>query len=139
MPWKATKSQELTREECFDHLRSKQLGVLSLTVRALPAVFPVAYALRHDQTILRCAPNGVLGQKIADQIVSLVAFEISDGFDRGWMVTTTGRAEVLADPTERRACDSLPLPHWSDNDLFVRIATELISGHRLVDAGETVT
>jgi len=124
----------LTRTDCLAKLSSHEIGRVSTTLRALPAVFPVHYALDVDSIVY----GTVVGTKFhAATRQSVVAFEVDD-FDRtartGWSVLVVGQTSVINDPTEIEQVTRLGLePPWipAKFDAWIRISIVNLTGRRI--------
>jgi nitroimidazol reductase NimA-like FMN-containing flavoprotein (pyridoxamine 5'-phosphate oxidase superfamily) len=96
--------QELSDDECWEHLHSHQLGRIAIVVAGLPRIFPVNYAAGEGAIVFRSDP----GSKLVHGPGSPACFEV-DGYNRssgvGWSVMVTGRLEDItgaADPVSVR-------------------------------------
>ena len=122
----------LAEEECLELLGRHHVGRVAVTVGALPAVFPVNYALMDGAIVFRTG-DGTKLRAALDHTV--VAFEIDD-YDPfahgGWSVLAVGLASELEGEALARARD-LPLRPWADGDRhhFVQIVPEVISGREI--------
>jgi nitroimidazol reductase NimA-like FMN-containing flavoprotein (pyridoxamine 5'-phosphate oxidase superfamily) len=123
----------LPEEECFELLATQHVGRVAVTVGALPAVFPVNYALMGGSIVFRTGEGTKLDAALRNAVV---AFEIDefDGFGHaGWSVMAVGVArEMTADALDQAR--TLPLRPWADGarDRYVQIVPELLSGRRIV-------
>lgn len=119
--------------ECLWLLEKKALGRVAVSVGALPAVFPVNYAM-EDGAIYFLTGGGT---KLAAAVRgSCVAFEI-DEFDtryhHGWSVLAVGRAEEVQGEAAARILERLALEPWAPGvrDHLVRMRPEFLSGRRI--------
>jgi hypothetical protein len=125
--------ETIGEQECLSLLGSATIGRLALSVRALPVVLPVSFALTADGILIRTTADSRLDQA-CDQAV--VAFEV-DGFDpvrqAGWSVLVQGTATVLTAPGELHEADRLGLAVWGcpQAAAFVRVGLDLVTGRRL--------
>src|SRR3954454_11873266 len=112
---------ELSRQECVGLLARQPVGRLAVSVDALPAVFPVNFALSGEDIVFRCAAGTKFSAATAG---SVVAFEV-DGYDtanrEGWSVINRAIAEEVIAPEERRALADLPLESWGLGDAADKI------------------
>jgi nitroimidazol reductase NimA-like FMN-containing flavoprotein (pyridoxamine 5'-phosphate oxidase superfamily) len=125
----------LSEAEAHDLLARGEVGRVGLTLGAMPAIFPVNYAVIDGDIVFRTAPGSKL-TAAADRTV--VAFEVDD-YDRhdrsGWSVLAIGRSEVVHDAgITGPALGSLE--PWADGNRtsVVRIHPEFVSGRRIVHA-----
>ncbi|MFJ7049345.1 pyridoxamine 5'-phosphate oxidase [Streptomyces sp. JV178] len=124
----------LDRRECLRLLAKVPVGRVVYTRRALPAVLPVNFALDSDDAVLLCTSAGSDLVRAIDGVV--VAFE-GDEFDpatrSGWSVVVTGRADLVTDPAEHERLSHTGPASWmpARNEVFVRIASEMVTGREL--------
>ena len=108
----------LSPAECLALLRAGGIGRVSLSVGALPAIFPVHYHLVDDDIVFRAPADATPGSGSLDGAV--IAFE-ADQFEPdergGWSVLVVGRVEPDREPG------------------FTRVPSERISGHRFPPLG----
>jgi len=136
----------LEPHECWELLRSTEVGRLAVAVMNQPDIFPVNYVVDHGSVVFRTAE----GTKLAAATLGQgVAFEV-DGYEPGngeaWSVVLKGRAVEIAKMHEVLAATDLPLFPWqaSPKPRFVRIDPESVTGRRFhvvdhVAAGEPST
>lgn len=124
----------LTEDDALALLASGEVGRVGLTIGALPAIFPVNYAIADGAIVFRTAPGSKLAAASAGTVV---AFEVDD-YERadrsGWSVLVIGPSEVVHDlDATFRVLDS-GLDPWAGGGRtsIVRIRPELVSGRRIV-------
>ena len=126
--------QLLTEEEARALLTQSDVGRVGVTMGAIPAIFPVNYAVMDDCIVFRTAPGSKLSAATAGTVV---AFEVDD-YDRtdrsGWSVLVVGRSEVVHDLDTTFKVLDLGLEPYADGvrSSIVRINIEMISGRRIV-------
>lgn len=130
----------LSRRECLQRLGKGGVGRVAVTVGALPAIFPINYAMLGDDIVFRTGPGTKLAAALDEAIV---AFEVdcSDAlFHSGWSVLVVGPARIMSDPRELELADRLPLTSWTTtgSDMFVRIEGRLISGRDLTHDTQSI-
>lgn len=124
----------LTEEQARELLATGEVGRIGISIRALPAIFPVNYRVIDDAIVFRTAPGSKLSAA-ADHAV--VAFEVDDYelADRtGWSVLAVGRAEVVTDLAMTfKVLDARldPLAEGRRSSI-VRIEPTFVSGRRIV-------
>ncbi len=124
--------EHLSTRECWDALRSADIGRLAVIIDDHPEIFPLTYVADHGTVVFRSAE----GSKV-DGVRSgrPLAFE-ADGYDpsanRAWSVVIKGTAEKHQDIDEAAAGAMLPLFPWQagEKNHFVRIVPDQISGRR---------
>ena len=123
----------LSTAECFLRLGRGGIGRVAVTIKALPAIFPVNYAVLDGDVVFRSADGSKLN---AAANHAVVAFEVDDSetmSHTGWSVLVVGHAHVVSEPDDLARVAALPLSPWSPgaDDAYVRIATSVISGREL--------
>ncbi|HEX2849963.1 MAG TPA: pyridoxamine 5'-phosphate oxidase family protein [Acidimicrobiales bacterium] len=124
----------LDEDESWALLRTRSLGRVGVTVAAVPAIFPVNYAVVDDTIVFRTAPGTKL-DAAADG--ATVAFEVDD-FDvdekLGWSVMLAGRAEEVHDLEMTFRVVDIGLEPWAGGTRshLVRITPMFVSGRRVV-------
>jgi nitroimidazol reductase NimA-like FMN-containing flavoprotein (pyridoxamine 5'-phosphate oxidase superfamily) len=124
---------ELTEEECMRRLGRGGVGRVAVTVNALPAIFPVNFAVLDGDIVFRSGPGTKLTAATAG---SVVAFEVdhSDPISHeGWSVMVVGPSHRIADPLEQQAVRALPLRSWAPatEDAFIRIEGRIVTGRQI--------
>jgi nitroimidazol reductase NimA-like FMN-containing flavoprotein (pyridoxamine 5'-phosphate oxidase superfamily) len=123
----------LSREECLHLLAHAHVGRIALSVRALPVVLPVNFAVLDDDIVMRSGPGTKLDAALDNAVV---AFEV-DSFQpldhTGWSVMVQGIASEITDDLRLARAMALPLRPWAGERMnrYIRIATHEISGRRL--------
>lgn len=124
----------LDEAECLRLLACVPVGRVAVTIGALPAVFPVNFAMVDGAIVFKTAEGTKLSAALAHAVV---AFEV-DAFDavyhEGWSVLAVGAAREVTDAAETERLRHAPLSPWAagKRDHFVRIEPELLSGRRIV-------
>ncbi len=125
---------EIAEEECFDLLRSQDLGRLAIVRDGRPEIFPVNYAISDRIIAIRTQP----GVKLTYASLAHVAFEVEDinpDTREGWVVEVRGYAEDIteaANPWAEKARNSVGRP-WvvGPHDHYISITHVQVSGRRL--------
>lgn len=119
--------------ECVALLAQASVGRVSVSVGALPAIFPVNYRLFDGTILFRTGRGTKLDAAAANAVV---AFEV-DHFDpvdhTGWSVMAVGVARDVTDQATRDGFDVSTVPRWADgpDGRVVGIVPEQLSGRRL--------
>jgi len=133
--------KELDSTECWQLLRTNEVGRLAVSITDHPDIFPVNYVVDRGTVVFRTAE----GTKLAAAVLGrAVAFEI-DGYDaeRGdaWSVVIKGRATEIERMQD--VFDALDLPlfpwHAAPKHRFVRVEPVDISGRRFHVADRPAT
>lgn len=100
----------LTEGECWDRLRTQQLGRLVTHVGEVLDIFPVNYVVDDETIVFRTAE----GSKLFELTVNdEVLFEVDDHSSTdAWSVVVRGHARRLDTSAEVQAADELPLRPW---------------------------
>jgi uncharacterized protein len=123
----------LSRRECLHRLTEQRLGRVAVSMRALPVILPVRFALLDEDIVFRTAAGARLST-CCDHAV--VAFE-SDAYDphtgHGWSVCITGMASPLTEPHDIVRASDLGLPQIGGDkeanaSRFVRVRGDVITG-----------
>jgi nitroimidazol reductase NimA-like FMN-containing flavoprotein (pyridoxamine 5'-phosphate oxidase superfamily) len=123
----------LEEQECIRLLGGAKLGRIALSVGALPAIYPIRFALLGGRDpVFRTHPQAGLVEATSGNVVCLQADDADPDSERGWSVMVTGPAEVLTDGDLLAEARELPLRPWlGDADAFVRIGAVMVSGRRI--------
>ncbi|HEX6422382.1 MAG TPA: pyridoxamine 5'-phosphate oxidase family protein [Acidimicrobiales bacterium] len=124
----------LTEEESAKLLASERVGRVGITIGALPAIFPVNYAVIDGAIVFRTSPGSKMSAAAAGAVV---AFEVDNYHlsDRtGWSVLVVGRSEVVHDLDTTFKVLAAALQPLADGKrtTIVRIEPAFISGRRIV-------
>jgi nitroimidazol reductase NimA-like FMN-containing flavoprotein (pyridoxamine 5'-phosphate oxidase superfamily) len=116
--------EELSRAECLALLSQASMGRIGLSVKDLPVILPVNFALVSEQIVVRTVTGTKLSAATAQKVV---AFE-ADGYDPGgawgWSVMVQGIAREITDPSDLARARALPLRAWAFED---GVADRLVS------------
>ena len=125
--------QVLSRAECLALLRQSLVGRVIVTDRALPAAFPVNFALLGEDVVFRTMAGSKLEAAAARAVVAFEADDMDPVRQTGWSVLIQGRAALITDPVDLARAGALPLHPWAPGKRleFVRIRSELVSGRRI--------
>jgi uncharacterized protein len=125
---------ELDEHQCWELLRSQEVGRLAVAIANHPDIFPINYVVDHASVVFRTAE----GTKLAAAVLGeSVAFE-TDGESAGeaWSVVIKGQAVEIERMYEMFDALDLPLYPWhvAPKHRFVRILPELVTGRRFLVA-----
>lgn len=125
--------QILSRAECLALLRHSLVGRVIVTDRALPAAFPVNFALLGEDVVFRTAAGSKLEAASARAVVAFEVDDMDPVRQTGWSVLVQGRAALIEDPVDLARASALPLQPWAPGRRleFVRVRSELVSGRRI--------
>ena len=118
----------LTDEQCWERLRSQELGRLVTHVGDVLDIFPVNFVVDGESLLFRTAPGSKLFElTVQDEVL----FEVDDHTDTdAWSVIVRGRAHALDDSAEVERADGLGLRPWIPTlkYTYVRIDPVSLSG-----------
>jgi nitroimidazol reductase NimA-like FMN-containing flavoprotein (pyridoxamine 5'-phosphate oxidase superfamily) len=131
----------LPREECLHLLGTSRVGRVVVTDRALPAAFPVNFALLDDDVVFLTTAGSKLDAADEEEVMAFEVDEIEPALRSGWSVLVQGLASVLTDHDDLVRAQALGLESWTPggNRQFVRISSELVSGRRLLPRPSVTT
>ena len=123
----------LSEHECLSLLGRERVGRVAVSIGALPAVFPVNYAVAGDQIMFFTSEGTKLRAATANAVV---AFEVDhlDAFSQsGWSVLVIGTAREETDPIVIAGVKASGLRPWAGGDRFhlVGLTIDFVSGRRL--------
>lgn len=126
----------LSQAECLRLLARSPIGRVVVTDKALPAAFPVNFALLDEDVVFMTSDGTKLEMADAEEVVALEADEIDPSTQAGWSVLIQGWASQITDPDEVARARALRLRPWAPGEglQFVRIRSEVMSGRRLLPA-----
>ncbi|MFI5529866.1 pyridoxamine 5'-phosphate oxidase family protein [Kitasatospora sp. NPDC051853] len=132
----------LGEAECLRLLGTVPIGRVVYTEHALPAVLPVAFEVSPDDTlILGLRAGSTVSRALDGTVAAFQADHLDPATRTGWSVLVHGRTEVVRDPAAvRHLLRTGPLP-WVNSGqepMFVRIVPELVSGRRVLPAGQVL-
>jgi nitroimidazol reductase NimA-like FMN-containing flavoprotein (pyridoxamine 5'-phosphate oxidase superfamily) len=122
---------ELTADECWQLLRSHDLGRIAASAAGLVDIFPINYAVDDSKAVYFRTATGTKLLELA--INDRVAFEIDGTNELGaWSVVVKGRAERIDRRSEMDAAERLGLSPWIPSLAYrwVRIRPTEIAGRR---------
>lgn len=124
----------LSRAECLRLLARSPIGRVVVTDKALPAAFPVNFALLDEDVVFMTRGGTKLEMAAAEEVVAFEADEIDPSTQTGWSVLIQGWASQITDPDELARARALRLRPWAAGERlqFVRVRSEVMSGRRLL-------
>ena len=121
---------ELDEHQCWELLRSQEVGRLAVAIANHPDIFPVNFVVDHASVVFRTAE----GTKLAAAVLGeSVAFEIDGEADgEAWSVVLKGTAIEIEKMYELFDAVELPLYPWhaAPKHRYVRILPEMVTGRR---------
>ena len=123
----------LDEEECLRLLASREVGRIGVTVRSLPAIFPVNYRMIDGAIVFRTSHGTKLAAAVSNAIVAFETDEYDTVERTGWSVLVVGRSEVVHDlDVTFKVLDAGLEPYAGGfRTSIVRIPPEMVSGRRI--------
>ncbi|MBA8815498.1 nitroimidazol reductase NimA-like FMN-containing flavoprotein (pyridoxamine 5'-phosphate oxidase superfamily) [Microbacterium halimionae] len=113
---------ELSDEESWKRLSSKNFGHLALSTRGRPDIFPVNYYSDGRTILFRSSKGAKLNELVENPHV---AFEVdADTPDNVWSVVVHATAKVLKDDLVLSVAARETLPAWIPVEEFVYVSLE---------------
>jgi len=124
----------MDEEECLELLSSRHVGRVAVTIGAVPAVFPVNFALLDGRIVFRTGSGTKLDAALRHSVVAFEVDDVDPTYRSGWSVLVVGVADEVRDPAAVRRALALPLAPWAPGDRpqVVALQPEFISGRRIL-------
>ena len=124
----------LSRGQCLRLLRRSRIGRVVVSVGALPAAFPVNFALLDDDIVFRTSAGTKLSAAVDGAVVGFEVDRIDPVFESGWSVLIQGTSSLITDPDELEEARRLHLRPSAPGERrhYVRIRSEFVSGRRFL-------
>ncbi|HZB40295.1 MAG TPA: pyridoxamine 5'-phosphate oxidase family protein [Ilumatobacter sp.] len=121
---------ELDEHQCWELLRSQEVGRLAVAIANHPDIFPINYVVDHASVVFRTAEGTKLAAAVLGESVAFETDGESDG--EAWSVVIKGRALEIERMYELFDALELPLYPWhvGPKHRFVRILPEVVTGRR---------
>ena len=132
--WFQGRLLELDETECWELLRSREVGRMAYDDQLGPMVVPITFVVDDRSVLFRIAPYSELARYLPGTRAAVEVDDI-DYFTRsGWSV-------VLRGPVEKVESDELPAPEdrptpWpaGQRGLYLRLTPRAVTGRRLLEA-----
>jgi uncharacterized protein len=107
---------------------------VAVSIGAVPAVFPVNYAMLEGEVVFRIGRGTRLHAAMRNAVVAFEVDEVDPEYREGWSVLVVGVAGEITDDARRARAEALPLRPWAPGspEHVVAIRPELVSGRRIV-------
>lgn len=134
-------ARSLSVAECRLLLRSKRVGRVVFTDRALPSALPVNYTVVDGGVVFRTDPGGLLSHLVegaGDAVLGFQVDEVDESFESGWSVLVVGLA-LRVPERETHELESLGLRAWGSESAstFIRIPFDRMGGQGIGDSSVT--
>jgi uncharacterized protein len=121
----------LSRVDCLRLLGEAEIGRIAVTIGALPVVLPVSYALFDGDILIRTARGTKLVAAASDAVVAFEVDSVDPLHHTGWSVLVQGVAKGITNQDELRRAKTVPLSPWGQDDYYLRVSAQIVSGRRL--------
>ncbi|GAA4116087.1 pyridoxamine 5'-phosphate oxidase family protein [Enteractinococcus coprophilus] len=124
--------ENLSEKQCWELLRSAEVGRLAVIVGDHPEIFPVNYAVDQGTVLFRSAAGTKVTSALSD---APVAFE-ADGYDAEtglvWSVVVKGQATTFRAIEEAVNSLKVEVRPWQEGkkERFIRIRSHEVTGRR---------
>lgn len=120
--------EPLPESRCWELLRSGGHGRVGVTIRALPVIVSVRYAVVGSTIAFPAEPHTTLASATAGHVLAFQADARDD--QGGWSVHAIGRGDLVRDPDERFAplAEALATAGRSADGWIVGIEPVVLSG-----------
>lgn len=130
--WTMSGVEELSENQCWELLRTTEVGRLAVIVADHPEVFPVNYAVDQGTVLFRSAEGTKVTSALSD---APVAFE-ADGYDSEtglvWSVVLKGQATTFQGIEEAADSFNVEVRPWQGGkkERFICIRPDEVTGRR---------
>jgi nitroimidazol reductase NimA-like FMN-containing flavoprotein (pyridoxamine 5'-phosphate oxidase superfamily) len=138
-PGEAPVPEQLSTQECQEHLAGGGIGrFVFLTARG-PVAEPVNFRMLGPDVVFRTSEDSEMAGAADQPRVSFEVDRLDEDLAEGWSVLVSGQASVVTAAEELAAIGRLGLAPWAGGrrDCYIRIAPREISGRRLRTAPNT--
>ena len=87
----------LVAEQCLELLATSHLGRIAVTIKAVPAIFPVHYRLVDGRIVFRTGEGTDLHAASANSVVAFEVDDVEPSWAEGWSVLVVGVAREMRD------------------------------------------
>jgi len=124
--------ESLDDEACMQLLATVPVGRVAVSIGALPAVFPVNFALSDRRIVFRTGPGTKLDAAVRDAVVAFEVDQFDAMYHNGWSVLVVGRAHDTTNHLDLINGGAQVLP-WAPGirEHYVAIDIEFLSGRRI--------
>jgi nitroimidazol reductase NimA-like FMN-containing flavoprotein (pyridoxamine 5'-phosphate oxidase superfamily) len=123
----------LDEDECRSLLARATIGRVAVSMAAIPAVFPVNYAVDGGDIFFLTGEGTKLGAAVRGAVVAFEADDVDTRRHRGWSVLAVGEAHEVAPGDAGALAEQLALHPWAPGrrSHLVRIRPDFLSGRRI--------
>lgn len=119
--------------ECMRLLESKSIGRVGVSIGALPAIFPVHYAMSGGAIYFLAGDGTKFSAALRGAAVAFQVDEVDPRRHDGWSVLAIGQAEEVDPASAAELLSRLPLGPWvpGARHHLVTIRPDFLSGRRI--------
>ena len=123
----------LQGDECRQLLDLNEVGRISLSIGALPAIFPVNYMVDGDSIVFRTATGTQLAESTGKGVLAFESGYIHPSGEGGWSVMAVGVPVEITDAAARHRLAMEHPTRWTftEEDRLFRLPIDMISGTRI--------
>jgi len=124
----------LSEEDSLALLATVDVGRVGVSIEAIPAIFPVNFAVVGGQIVFRTSPGSKLSAATHEAVVAFEVDEHDAATRSGWSVLVVGRSQVVHDLDVTWQVLHAGLEPYADGRRadIVRIRPEIVTGRRIV-------
>jgi hypothetical protein len=126
--------REIDEAECWELVRSREVGRVAYVDARGPMVIPITFAVDDGSVLFRVAPYSEVARHLPGARSAIEVDDI-DYFTRtGWSVVLRGRIEMV-EGDDVPSPESRPTP-WPEGQrtLLLRLTPDAVTGRRLLEA-----
>ena len=123
----------LEDDDCYTLLSSVTLGRVGVTIAALPAIFPVNFALIQRQIVFSTGTGTKLTAALSATVVAFEADWVDEANRAAWSVQAVGRSMIVEAASDMEAAAKVAVRALAPvaRPYLVKIMPARISGRRL--------
>jgi len=84
--------EELSRDDCLSRLLGRHRGRIGLSLRSLPTILPVTYAVEGDGVVVSTMATAHVRSAVYDNVVTFQVDDVDARTEQRWSVSVTGIA-----------------------------------------------
>ena len=123
---------DLTDDECWEQLASRELARIAWNTSAGPEILPVNYVTHDGALWMRTTAHSSIAEQVDESRVAVEIDDLDPGTHVGWSVVVRGRAEAVYRDEDVPA-DVKALRSWAAGvrPLWLQVTPEVVTGKRL--------
>lgn len=125
----------LDEDQCWEHLATREVGRLAVSVANKPDIFPVNYRLdrARREVVVRTAPGFKLAAAVLGAGVAFEVDQLDEQAHTGWSVVVHGTAHEVDSVEELLDAQDLGVDPWAGGQKshFIRIEPLEVTGRAI--------